>query len=161
MDCSVPDCSSHHNALDSYGSQLISTLLSSALDCFSTCSVSKSHRRLVGWSHSVTRLKQSSAFWYKIWVEAGCPSSGVLSQIKKSSKTRYKYAVRRLRCRQDALLQNKLANSFARNKKSSFWSDVRRLKSSSHLVSPVVDGVAGSRNIANVFASQLQDVKRE
>ena len=110
MDCSVPDCSSHHNALDSYGSQLASILLSSAFVCFPTRSVSKSHRRLVGWSHSVTRLKQSSAFWYKIWLEASCPSSEVLSQMKKSSKTRYKYAVRRLRHRQDALLQKKLAN---------------------------------------------------
>ena len=72
VDCSVPDCSSHHTVLDSYGSHLVS----SALECFQ---LSTSHKRLVGWNQSVTRLKQSSVFWYKIWEEAGCPCSGVLS----------------------------------------------------------------------------------
>ena len=56
------------------------------------------------------------------------------------------------------MLQKKLAKSFARNKKSSFWSDVRKLKNSSHPVSPVVDGVAGSKNIANVFASKIESI---
>ena len=62
VDCSVPDCSSHHSILDSYGSHLVSTLLSSALECFPTRPFSTSHRRLVGWNQSVTRLKQSSVF---------------------------------------------------------------------------------------------------
>ena len=53
------------------------------------------------------------------------------------------------------MLQKKLAKSFARNKKSSFWSDVRKLKNSSHPVSPVVDGVAGSKN---VFASKIESI---
>ena len=156
VDCSVPDCSSHHSILDSYGSHLVSTLLSSALECFPTRPISTSHRRLVGWNQSVTRLKQSSVFWYKIWEEAGCPCSGVLSQIKKSSKRRYKYAVRRLLRRQNALLQKKLAKSFARNKKSSFWSDVRKLKNSSHPVSPVVDGVAGSKTLLMFLPPRLR-----
>ena len=48
VDCSVPDCSSHHSILDSYGSHLVSTLLSSALECFPTRPISTSHRR-TGW----------------------------------------------------------------------------------------------------------------
>ena len=65
----------------------------------------------------------------------------------------YKYEVRRLIRRQISLLQKKLAYSFI---KSSFWSDVRKLKSSSSSFAPVVDGVAGGCNIANVFASKLE-----
>ena len=56
------------------------------------------------------------------------------------------------------MLQKKLAYSFAKNKKSSFWSDVRKLKSSSSSFAPVVDGVAGGCNIANVFASKLEGI---
>ena len=96
-------------------------------------------------------------FWYKVWVEAGCPSSGVLSQIKKNSKRRYKYEVRRLIRKQNDLLQKKLAASFVRKKKSSFWSDIRKLNSSSPSLPPVIDGVSGSRSIADVFASKLND----
>ena len=60
------------------GSHLISTLLTCALACFPTRSVSTTRRRLVGWTQSVNRLKESLMFWYKIWEESGCPSSGIL-----------------------------------------------------------------------------------
>ena len=60
-------------------------------------------------------LSQSSIFWYKIWEESGCPSYGVLSQIKKNVKRRYKYEVRRLIHRQNSLLQKELAYTFAKN----------------------------------------------
>ena len=62
------------------------------------------------------------------------------------------YEVRRRMRRQNALLQKKLAYS---KKNSSFWSDVRLLNRCS---SPVVDGVVGGGNIANVFASKLEGI---
>ena len=52
------------------------------------------------------------------------------------------------------MLQNKLATSFAEKRKNSFWTHVRKLNSS---LAPTIDGVSGSRNIANVFASKLKD----
>ena len=106
--CSLSNCS-----LDSYGSHLVSTLLSCAHECFPTHS-SFTHRRLVGWNQSSSRLEESSLFWHKI-----CPSSGVLSQIKNTVTRRYRYAVRCLIRRQNHLLQKKLATSFARKNKSS------------------------------------------
>ena len=69
--CSLSNCSAHHSVLEFYGSHLVSTLLSCAHECFPTRS-SSTHRRLVGWNQSLSRLKESS--------------SGVLSQIKKMSK---------------------------------------------------------------------------
>ena len=39
-----------------------------------------------GWTDGTHILKQKSFFWHRVWVEAGCPSSGVLFQIKKHAK---------------------------------------------------------------------------
>ena len=74
VDCSLSDCL--------YGTHVVSTLISCAHECFPTRSTS-SRRRLVGWNQSISRLKESSVFWYKVWVEVGCPSFGGLSQILK------------------------------------------------------------------------------
>lgn len=87
-------------------------------------------------------MKKSSMFWYRIWEEAGCPSSGVLFQIKTNAKRRYKYEVHCLVRRQNVLLQKKLASSFARKNMSSFWSCVKNLSRSSSSSALVVDGVA-------------------
>ena len=71
--------------LDLYADHLVSTLLTCALDSFPTRSVSSS-RRLVGWNRSLSKLKNATNFWYKIWEEAGCPNAGVLFQIKRNAK---------------------------------------------------------------------------
>ena len=41
-----------------------------------------------------------SQWWYKLWVEAGSPSSGVLFQLKMCPHWRYKYAVCQARRKQ-------------------------------------------------------------
>ena len=35
----------------------------------------------VGWNDSTGKLKKASVFWHKVWEEAGCPTSGVLSAL--------------------------------------------------------------------------------
>ena len=45
-------------------------------------------------------------FWYKIWKEAGCPHTGVLLDIKKSTKKKYKSSIRRLKRKQNQLARN-------------------------------------------------------
>ena len=46
----------------------------------------------------------------KVWVEAGCPA-GILAEVKKSAKARYKYAVHRLKRRQPHIKRKKLGAS--------------------------------------------------
>ena len=67
---------------------------------------------LAGWSEEVKPIREKSLLWSKIWHEVGCPSTGVLFQLKKHAKARYKYAVRRLRRKQDQLRSRKMAEVF-------------------------------------------------
>ena len=86
-----------------------------------------------------------------MWTEAGCPSAGGLSTIKRHAKKRYKYEVRRLKRTRLFTLRTRVARSFAMKRKDNFWSDIRRLNSSGpSSASPVVDGICGNSNIANL-----------
>ena len=68
---------------------------------------------LAGWSEEVKPIREKSLLWSKIWHEAVCPSTGVLFQLKKHAKARYKYcSVRRLRRKQDQLRSRKVAEAF-------------------------------------------------
>jgi hypothetical protein len=111
------------------------------------------NQKLVGWNDGAGKLKEATNFWHKVWEEA---SSGVLFNIKRSAKSRYKYAVRRLKRRQRFLLQEKLAHSFSRKRKDRFWSDIRRLNNSStSCFVSVLDGISGRRNNANMLVSKF------
>ena len=51
----------------------------------------------------VNPLKEKTVLWNKSWHEAGCPSTGVLSQLKEHAKATYKYTVRRLEWKENLL----------------------------------------------------------
>ena len=56
-------------------------------------------------------------FWYKVWSEAGHPSTGILSDIKKNPKRKYKYHIRELKRKQNNLNRERLAKSFPDKRK--------------------------------------------
>ena len=82
------------------------TIVNILLDCAhsSIPSISSTPRRLAGWNDGPSELRRETNFWHKVWEEAGCPSSGFLFNIKKNAKSRYKYAVRRIKRRQNHLV---------------------------------------------------------
>ena len=65
-------------------------------------------------------FKDKSILWNKIWREAGCPSVGVLSQLRKRAKSRYKYAVRRLIRNQDLMRRKRMAEAMVSDSSRDF-----------------------------------------
>ena len=58
----------------------------------------------------------------------------------------------------DGNIRDRLAHSFTKRKKDSFWLDVKSIKSNAPRFSPIVDGANGDTNIANAFASKFSAV---
>ena len=99
-----------------------------------------------------------SIFWHRVWVETGYPCSGVLFNIKRNAKKRFKYAVRRLKRRRDYLVREKLASAFSTRDKNRFWSEVRRLNHIRKSSAPSIDNTSDIQQIANLFASKFAGV---
>ena len=133
--------------------QLFNCIESSADLCLPTQGHRLRHGPLSGWNRSAHTLKQSAQFWHKVWSDCGCPTSGVLLQIKKNSKRRFKYEVRRLRRRQNHIQRENLATALSHRSPQEFWKQVKKLsKSSSGTMSSssVVDGSNNDIEISNI-----------
>ena len=89
----LPNCSAHASLLDDYFEHIMSTMLHCASYCF-PCK-RPSFKRVPGWKDNAGQLRRASIFWHRVREEADCPSSGVLSTIKRQAKKgiNYKYAV--------------------------------------------------------------------
>ena len=148
--CVTPNCTEHNHSLDSYARNFLSTLLDCARQCFPQHS--SSPRRLVCWNDtSCSKLKQTANFWYRLW--GRCWSSLFWGSVsdKENTKTRYKYVIRRLKRRQNVLLQDKFASLFAsKKKKDDFSSQMRQLNRWRPSPASPVDNVSGDLNIANL-----------
>ena len=87
LNCSSTDCTHHMESLDNYAHQFISILIDCGFRCL-PCNTRSSTHRFVDWKGCVGKLKEATNS-NKVWLEAGCPSSGVLFHIKRRAKSRY------------------------------------------------------------------------
>ena len=101
----------------------LTVLIAAAADlCLPKHHQCQRHSPLSGWNVAALFLKQSAHFWHKVWTECGCPTSGVLFQIRKNSKRRFKYEVRYLCRRQSHIRREKLASAHLHSSHKSFGS---------------------------------------
>ena len=156
--CCVPDCSKHIDTLESYSYEFIKCIVDSAIHTI-PCHSRSPGRTLVGWHHGPRHLRLQANFWYRVWVEAGCPPNGVLFQIKKKSKSRFKYAVRKIRRQQNYINRAQLANSFKCRSSREFWARVKRMtRHKTSTPTSIIDGVSGDNNVAELWASKLKNL---
>ena len=143
LHCCDPDCTIHHVDLDSYCVQRFNCIESSAVLCLPTQGHCLRYAPLPSWNRSALTLKQSAQFWHKVWSDCGCPTSGVLVQIKKNSKRRFKYEVRRLRRHRNHIQCENLATVISYSNSQEFWKQVKKLSipsSGAMSSSSVIDG---------------------
>ena len=105
--CCEPSCTTHQDLLEGVCIKLVCSLKAAA-----ESSIPRSGQRrrtgVAGWSQFIKSELEASRWWYKLWIDAGSPSAGVLFQLKKRTYRRYKYAVRCVRRRQEHIKQMKL-----------------------------------------------------
>ena len=144
LDCCNAECISHTSTIDFYCNQFLSSLSSSA----SLCLPQKSKRRKVvpGWNDHVQQHKNSAVFWNKLWNDAGCPSSGILFDLRQHTKRQYKYSIRKVKRQREHFIRRKTASALSRKNKTLFWREVKKIKRSSstrNTQRPLVDSKLG------------------
>ena len=155
--CCNPLCTSHQTLLDEISYELV-TCLKSAADLTVPSAGTGRHPRVAGWSQFVKPELTASQWWHKLWVDAGSPSAGVLFQLMITHR-RYKYAVHRVWRKEEYFKRTRLAEALLSDPNCNFWSKVRRFVGHHKSVpAPVVDGVSGPENIANLWCSNFKQL---
>ena len=106
-------------------------------------------------------LQKTAKFWHKLWSESGCPSSGIMFQLKKNSKKRYKYEVCRIKRQQQYIKSEMMGRALTQSRSRDFWKEVPKKSKSakSHkTTAPVIDNQSTDDDISNLFSTQLKRV---
>ena len=120
LHCSDPHCKLHSTDISQYLTYFFDCISAAASSALPSVSSTVRTHKVPGWNDAAKGLKDKANFWYRVWLEAGSPSAGVLAVIKKKSKSRYKYEVRRLKRRREHIARENFATAFSiRDKK--FW----------------------------------------
>ena len=114
---------------------------------------------LPGWNEHVRSLRDTAIFWNNLWKDAGSPISGSVADIRKKSKSRFKFAVRQLKRRRNYIIREKLSRLLSTPRNIDFWKEVKNLNRTisggTTSVSSTVDGCSDPSSIAEVFKTNL------
>ena len=155
-DCCDPQCTQHYQALDDFCEQLNQCIHDSAMSSLPKVRQSSG---IPGWNNNARQFKAKANFWHEIWRQSGSPCTGVLHQIKRLARSRYKYEVRRLKRRELFIRREKMAAAIASSDSRSFWQQVHRINKSKSVASASsVDGSSSADHISQLFSVKLQGI---
>ena len=164
LECRHPFCdsSAHSQALLSIFNEIVACCVTSSAHLRK-----KKRRRALaaGWSDDIKRVKESALLWHKIWKENGSPPSGMLFDIRKSTRRQYHTALRRIKADAEHHQALRMAESLASSSQRDLWTEVKKVRASQKNVRVnVVDNEKGEdicslfgRKYATLYNSVLHD----
>ena len=115
-----------------------------------------SFRPFAGWNEYVKEhysIAQDALWWWKFHNK---PTNGAIYHNMRSSKSRFKYALRAVKRSEKAIRADAIASNLLNN--DSFWTDVKKLNSSNSIQSDLIDGASGESNITNSWKNIFCDI---
>ena len=156
--CNNPDCklSSHRSDINQFCQDIISKLVDSADDTLPKHVNKKRHKPM--WKQLVEPEKDKALFWHSIWCSAGRPTTGVLADIRRHTRSLYHKAIRDLSKQEHNLRLQRMATSVYESESRSLWSVVKKLRSNNSTSEASIDGSTASIDIADIFKCKYENL---
>ena len=87
----------------------------------------------------------------KSWAMAGKPRRGPVFECKKSTNTKYKYAICFISKNEQSLRADSMAKKPLNNTNKDFWKEVKRINNCKPSLPYTVDGVSGASATAELW----------
>ena len=149
-------CTEHQLEIQQYADALVSVLQIAADD-----SIPKSKRksaRVPGWNDEVREHRDTAIFWHALWKQCGSPQTGWVAQIRRSTRAVYHRAKRCVDNRRHTIVASKMASSLASGDSRDLWVETKKINNAGRPSPSTMDGVTGEISIADVFASNYEDL---
>ena len=102
-----------------------------------------SFRPVAGWNEYVKEhysIAQDALWWWKYHNK---PNNGANYHNMRSSKSRFKYALRSVRKGEEMIRADAMASDLLNNDQDSFWKEVKKLNSCKSILTNIIDGISG------------------
>jgi len=133
--------------------KLVNVLIRTGIDTIPLKGRSK-HKVVPGWNEFVKKERETCLFWHKIWLNNGCPHTGTVADIRRRTRLKYHYAMRKVKKHEKELRATIMAESLTQLRPNDFWKEFHKNKSRS-IISSEVDGKTSGDEICKLFAEKF------
>ena len=94
LKCNDLNCAniSHFSMIGNLHDIIIKQCVDANRDCIPT-KKRGDKKSIPGWSEYVKEAKETALFWHKLWQQNGCPSSGIVADVRRRTRYKYHYAI--------------------------------------------------------------------
>ena len=156
--CTALNCNNkkHYQAIEEFHEMIVKASVTAAELCIPRCTKKSCIRQIPGWSEHVEPYRKKSMFWHYMWKQNGCPRTGWIADIRKTTRAKFHYVLRHVKRKKETILANKLGESVLQSNSTDFWSSVRKIKGVKSVNPTNVDGVVGDANISNYLSDKYK-----
>ena len=156
LECRDNLCTAHLNDISEFHDNIVKGLSIAA-----NLSIPIPDRRLrkkiiPGWNDQVESKFRNALFWHKIWIQNGKPLTGVIYDIRRSTRALYHKARKQAVKNKDIISSKNLVQSLKDESSKDFWSKVKRCKVNVSNVANCVDDCRGEKEICNIFKNKFK-----
>ena len=147
------NCADHRTAINKYYSSIVECL-TNAEKAFVPKIPSLALKPF--WNEYLNELKDKSILWNSIWRDAGKPNSGLLFEIKKNTKYKYKLAIRNAITAYENQHDERIIDNFKMKNSNEFWKSWRKKMNKIKPPECRVNGSNDPTMIANAFMNNFR-----
>ena len=155
--CNDYMCTEHSVHLQHYHDKVVNACISASLHMRKK-SVLKRPRSIPGWNEMVKDLHGQALFWHSMWKSIGCPSLGLIADIRRSTRAKYHFSVKQAKRLQDTTRANKLAADLMNNNYIDFWKKVRSINREDKKLPSSINDISGEENISELFKNKYSEL---
>jgi len=152
-------CQEHSEHIKKYCESIEKACLVSCNDTIPNSVKNTVHEEnLPGWNEFVEPERQRSLFWHAIWKDNGSPKTGLLADIRRSTRAKYHLAVRHVKKNEDKIKAERMSSALLNNRSRDFWKEVKCVRGSSKCTPSQIEGKTTSKDISELFAKKYSEL---
>ena len=156
LKCRNYNCNIHNDYIQKLHNDIIKICCKISENCLPHTSLNQGRKVVPGWNEHVKEHAENSRIWHDIWVQSGRPRHGDITNMKRKTRLKYHYAIRSVTKENIRIRNCKMGEAISNNNDRVLWDEVRKMSKSSHELPSMMDGIAGTEEIANIFGNKYK-----
>ena len=156
LKCKNYSCNLHNAYIHKLHNDIIKICCEVSKNCLPHTSTNQGKKVIPGWNEHVKEHAENSKIWHDIWVHSGKPRHGDIANMKRKTRLKYHYAIRFVTKENIRIRNCKMGEAISSNNNRVLWDEVRKISKSSHDLPSMMDGIAGTEEIANIFGNKYK-----
>ena len=161
MSCTDNRCTdiTHRYELDILYTDICSALYEAGLASIPSSDCNSSNQHVVpGWNEYVRDSHTEARHAYVTWRDFGKPRQGPVHELMRSTRLRFKYALRQCQSRQETARADALARNLSSKDMTSFWKSIKTINNKRIPLASTINGVTGEHDISELWKDHYSGI---